>query len=250
MIEEDQKKADGDYVLSADWADKPSEAAHIEMSVDEVGKIQPVDLSKKEVPKVAELSPECAGPVGGAVKGAFEINRIFHELSPELIAALDKTLGEEERDHDDLVSALVKVIDMWGRQEIDKIKAEVHNKVRTYMSMEGTDVQEARQRCRETKKRLKAETKKSMKAIQERLNAALKTLTADLDTDIEVLRMKYKDMYARSEACLKRDTDRITERVASLIGPLQEMSVEQLLELKQGGVVPDEYTNDKQQEDS
>ena len=234
MIEKDQKKADDGYVLSADLSDKPSETTLIGMSA---------DLSEKEVPKVAELSPECAGPVGGAVEGAFEINRIFHELSPALIA-------EEERDHADLVAALVKVIDMWGRQEIDKIKAEVHNKVRTYMSMEGTDVQEARQRCREAKKRLKAEAKRSMKAIQERLNDALKTLTSDLDTDIEVLRMKYKDMYARSESCLKRDTDQITERVASLIGPLQEMSVEQLLELKQGGIVPCGDDDDKQQEGS
>ena len=241
MIEKDQKKADDGYVLSADLSDKPSETTLIGMSA---------DLSEKEVPKVAELSPECAGPVGGAVEGAFEINRIFHELSPALIAALDKTLGEEERDHADLVADLVKVIDMWGRQEIDKIKAEVHNKVRTYMSMEGTDVQEARQRCREAKKRLKAEAKRSMKAIQERLNDALKTLTSDLDTDIEVLRMKYKDMYARSESCLKRDTDQITERVASLIGPLQEMSVEQLLELKQGGIVPCGDDDDKQQEGS
>lgn len=186
---------------------------------DGLDSIQPVDLSKEEA------------PVDTAFEEAFELNRIFHELPPELIASLDKTLAKEE--HDDLAQALIEDVDAWGRQEIDKLKAETNNKVRTYLAMEGTDVQEARRRCREDKKRLKTEAKKSMKAIQDRLSGVLETLTADLDTDIEVLRTKYKDMYARSEACLKRDTDQIIERVASLMGPLQKMSTEQLLGLKQ-----------------
>jgi ElaB/YqjD/DUF883 family membrane-anchored ribosome-binding protein len=201
-----------------------------------IGELRSVDLSEKEVPKLEELSPDCAGPVGGSVSDAFEINRIFYEGPPELLAELDRVL-EAKEERDELVHEMLKVADEWGRQKVSHIKGAVNNKVRTFISLENDLIQGARYMCREGKKKVKSLTKEAMKTLQERLNKELKSLDDCAKEDVEKIRSHHRNLYARSEAEMKNRTDEVLAKVAEFSEAIQELTLEQLQELKQSGVL-------------
>jgi hypothetical protein len=202
-----------------------------------IGELQSVDLSEKEVPKLEELSPDCAGPVGGPVSGAFEINRIFYQLPPELLRELDRVLSVEEQEHAVLVQAMIEEADKWARGEIGKIKGESNNKVRTFISLENSDIQDARRICKEDKKRAKTNTKKEMKVLQEKLTEFLKLTEDTLEADLAAIRARFKDIYKRVEDESKTRVSQTMASVADFTHTLQGLTLEQLQVLKQSGVL-------------
>jgi len=236
MTETDKKTADDGYVLSADWSDKPSEAVHVEMSVKEVGELQtayPIEGAAK----IVDLSPECAGPVGGPVSGAFEINRVFYEGPPELLAELDRIMEEKEKEQEELVHDMLVAADEWGRKEVGRVRSEGNNKVRTFISLENDRVQGARQACKADKKLVKEISKKAMRDIQERLNKELKSIDVIAEETITSIRSEYRSLYNRSEVEMKKRTDEVLAKVADFAEVIQELSLERLQELKQSGVL-------------
>lgn len=209
-----------------------------EQKTADVGQIQSVDLSDEpSKTAIVELSPECVGPVDGAVTGAFKINRIFYELSPELLSELDRVLAVEEQEHAEIVQAMIGEADKWARTEIGKIKGESNNKVRTYISLENSDVQVARRKCKEDKKRAKVNTKKEMKVLQEKLTEFLKIMEDGLEADLAALRTRFRDIYKRVEDEAKERVDQVMSSVAEFTDTLRGLTLEQLQELKQSGVL-------------
>lgn len=212
QAEVDQEKMDIGQLRSADWSDEPSK------------------------PAIVELSPECAGQVDRTITGAFKINRIFFE-HPELLKELDRVLAVEEQEHDALIHAMLEEADKWARAEISKIKGEANNKVRTFISLENSDIQDARSKCKEDKKLIKASAKKEMKRIQEMLTGALKDLEDALESSLAATRSRFKDIYKRVEDESKARISQTTASVADFTQTLQGLTLEQLQELKQSGVL-------------
>jgi len=212
QTEVDQKNRGAGQLQSVDWSDEPSK------------------------PTIVELIPECAGQVEGAITGAFKINRIFFE-HPELLKELDRVLAMEEQEHDAIVQAMLEEADKWARAEISRIKGEANNKVRTFISLENSDIQDARSKCKENKKLIKASTKKEMKRIQEMLNASLKDLEEALESSLAATRNRFKDIYKRVEDESKARISQTTASVADFTQTLQGLTLEQLQELKQSGVL-------------
>jgi len=200
-----------------------------------IGELQSVDLSEKEVPRLEELSPDCAGPVGGPVSGAFEINRIFYEGPPELLAELERVM-EAKEERDELVHDMLKVADEWGRQKVSHIKGAANNKIRTFISMENDLIQEARHKCKENKKLSKTNAKKEMKMVQERLNSHLKTWDSVLESETDAIRTQYRAMYSNAEEETKHCIDEVLARVTEFSDAIQGLTLEQLQELKESGV--------------
>lgn len=168
---------------------------------------------------------------------AFKIHSIFYELPPELLMELDRVLSVEEQEHGALVQAMIEEADKWARGEISKIKGESNNKVRTFISLENSDIQDARRICKEDKKRAKTNTKKEMKVLQEKLTEFLKLTEDTLETDLAAIRARFKDIYKRVEDEAKIRVSQTMTSVTDFTHTLQGLTLEQLQVLKQSGVL-------------
>lgn len=204
-------------------------------NVGELESFDPTEVAEAE--KVAELSPSVAGSTTGAFTGAFKVNKVFAEFPAEMLDELDRVLARKEMEQEDLLRALTVEADKWGRARIKEIKKETDARIRTSISMEGTDIQAARKRCAKDKKSAKLITKKAMKALQEKLQETLDHFDTDLKEDLVSIRDKYKGVYDRVETESREEVERVGGHVGGIIQALRDMTEEQLRELSQHGTV-------------
>jgi hypothetical protein len=160
-------------------------------------------------------------------------------LPPALQEELDEILAAEKAAHDHaaLVHTLSANADKWGRKEIGVIKREVTDRVRVFGGKENTETTGVQKIYAKGKADMEREMKATMQQVQETHNKGLKALKEQLEKDLASVRERYSGQYKEAEFEIRDRTDQTLNLVGDFTAALPDLTLEQLKELSDKGVL-------------